>query len=140
MSEEKGYYKITRIVEITSYVLARNERVGLAINYQHSHSGWDGEAQIVSEKIERAEEEPTYEQLHTLHVEIPCPCVKAIVMLRGKTETIWIPVLLVEEDGLESAIHFIHGERAEVISCNTEEYYRNQSDELWQPVSAGGKL
>ena len=136
MSEqEKCYYKVTHVVEITEYLQARNERIALAINYGRSSDVWSGKMRTLSETVERVEETPTAEQLNPINPEIPRPYVKAGVIYREEAKRVYLPVEIVEQDGLDRATDFLCGEKVEVIACKKDVYYLNHTNEVWKPLS-----
>lgn len=133
--QEKRFYKVTHLVEITEYIEARNPRVALAINYGRSDEIWSGKVRTLSETVELAEETPTDEQLTPTNDPIPQPYVKAGVIYRGEARKVYLPVEIVESEGLDRAADFVCGESVEVIGCKKDIYYLDHTNEVWRPIS-----
>jgi hypothetical protein len=136
MSEqEKRFYRVTHVVEITEYIEARSPRIALAINYGRSSEVWSGKMRTLSETVEGVEEPPTAEQLTPINAEVPRPYVKAGVIFREEAKRVYLPVEIVEQEGFDRATDFLCGDKVEVIACKKDTYYLYQTNEVWRPLS-----
>lgn len=140
MSEqEKRYSRVTHVVEITEDLEARSPRVALAIHDGRSYEIWSGKVRTLSERVKHARETPTTEQLNPINAEIPPPDVKAGVIDREEAKKVSLPVEIVKQEGLDRAVAFLCGQKGEVIACKKDVYYLDHTNEVWRPISEGGR-